>query len=150
MPTYIPVNESYSNQSDLVNVINYVFNPCKVLSNSYGGLQVRLESIESIIKDFLFVKNIYGKTDGRQLRHFIISFDPEDNISPQEALKMAYIASEYYSDYQMVFTVHENKPNLHIHFVMNSVSYKTGKKYAGGECDWYSFVNYCKKRIPNF
>ena len=40
------------------------------------------------------------------------------------------MAENYMAGYQTVFVVHDNTDDLHIHFVINSLSYETGLKYG--------------------
>ena len=39
------------------------------------------------------------------------------------------IGQDYLQDYQTYYAVHDSTDNLHIHFAINAVSYKTGKKW---------------------
>lgn len=41
--------------------------------------------------------------------------------------------------------VHEDTDNIHIHFVMNTVSFVDGLKYSGGYDDLYNLTNYVNK-----
>ena len=58
------------------------------------------------------VSAVYGQNRGVRLRHWIISF--ERNELPDA---------------------------LHIHFVMNMISYLDGKRYAGKKKDFYDYLN---------
>lgn len=53
------------------------------------------------------------------------------------------MACRFYADtYQIVYAVHEDAAHLHIHFVMNMISYLDGKRYAGKKKDFYDYQNY--------
>ncbi len=84
------------------------------------------------------VKNYYGKNSGNQLVHFDISFD-RNVYTAAYADKLARKIAKYYADhYQLVYTVHTKertnddryeKNILHVHMVMNSVSFMDGSEY---------------------
>lgn len=42
----------------------------------------------------------------------------------------------------MVYAVHTNTDDLHIHFVMNQTAFTDGHKYNGKKLDYYQFLNY--------
>ncbi len=61
--------------------------------------------------------------------HIIISFHKDEKISPEEALDMGReFADKFFSGYQSLIGVHQDKDHLHVHIVTNSVSYIDGKK----------------------
>ena len=64
----------------------------------------------------MLVKQHFQKMDGREMRHFIVSFD--EDITPYDAYIMGRQIAAYYAHrYQIVFGVHDDTENLHIHFV---------------------------------
>ena len=72
-------------------------------------------------------------------------------LSPFVAYQIAYQAAWYYGrEYQILFAVHENKQLLHVHFVMNTVSYLDGHKYAGKREDYYKFQDYLIQILKPF
>lgn len=80
------------------------------------------------------VKSLWFQTDGCQLRHFILIFNEREceHIHGPWSLRIgAYQVCEYYADqYQIVFGIHQKRDkSWHIHFVMNTVNFLTGKKY---------------------
>ena len=75
---------------------------------------------------------ICKQAENAGLRHWIISFGARDLISPIQAYYIAVEAARFYADrYQLVFAVHEDTDQVHVHFVMNQVSYVDGRKYSG-------------------
>ncbi len=87
---------------------------------------------ESAHIEFSNTKKLYGKTDGRLYYHFVQSFSTEENISPQTsheiALRLAEEA-EKLQGFEMVVSTHCDRDHIHTHFVLNSVSFETGKKF---------------------
>lgn len=122
------VSEPYLNHDALEKEIHgYVFRKALLI----GGLSVDpLHAAEQMH----LVKRLWFQTEGCQLRHFILSFDNGEceHINGTWSLQAgAYGICEYYADqYQIVFGIHRNREGRwHIHFVMNTVSFLTGKKY---------------------
>ena len=75
-------------------------------------------------------KAYWGKTDGRQGYHIIISFQ-EGEVTPETAMKVIeQFVKEYLGDrFEAVYSVHDNTNHVHGHIVFNSVSCLDGKKY---------------------
>lgn len=69
--------------------------------------------------------------------HYILSFDGSVK-DPEKVYEIGLeIMDEFFSEYQTIFAVHEDTDNLHIHFVFNSVSYVTGKKWCPNHREFY-------------
>lgn len=63
------------------------------------------------------------------MRHFAVSF--EEDISPYDTYVPGLRIAAYYARrYRIVFGVHEDTDNVHIHFVFNTVSFVDGLKYS--------------------
>ncbi len=93
----------------------------------------------------------YGKNSGIKLRHFIISFAPFEKVSPEKANEIGKVATSYFGrEYQAVYAVHESTDNLHIHIVINSVSYIDGHRYGGTKKEFYAFKNYMERVLQQF
>lgn len=76
----------------------------------------------------------------------ILSFDTQETISAYDANQIAYRLALWYSNkYQILWAVHEDTDNIHIHFVMNTTSYLDGRKYRGEKYDYYEFRAYVAK-----
>ena len=85
---------------------------------------------DSVYGSFLNIKNEYGKEEGRQYFHTVISFPKNEKISPEQALDFGIeFAAKQYAGYQCAMAVHTDKDHLHVHFIINSVSYNDGKKF---------------------
>ena len=84
---------------------------------------------ESALDEFRFVKNKFGKIDGRQYYHIVQSFSPEDKLTPETAHEIGLRFAEYFSGYQVVVATHCDRDHLHNHLVMDSVNMENGKKF---------------------
>ena len=91
---------------------------------------------EKIYEQFNQTKDFYNKNEGRQYKHYVISFEAKDNITKDEALKISedFIENNL-KGYEGFIAIHNDK-NLHSHIVINSVSLETGKKYNESSKDY--------------
>lgn len=122
------VNKPNRSYKGMKNTINYVLRDDKTLSKFISGVGLNPNKAYS---EMLTLKNIMGKTDKRLWYHFIQSFPPYDNVTPQIALEVAHKLAEYFKDeYQILIAVHEDKEHIHTHFILNTVNIVTGKKYT--------------------
>ena len=83
-------------------------------------------------------KKQFGKMGGNVAYHGFQSFKPGE-VTPEEAHKIGMeTAKQMWGDeYQIVVTTHLNTDSLHNHFVINSVSFKTGRKFENHVSDHY-------------
>ena len=81
----------------------------------------------------------------------MLSFSKEERVTPGIANNYALGIKEYYADeFQIVYAVHNNTDDVHIHFVMNTVSYLDGHKYAGKREDYYEFQDHLIQILKPF
>lgn len=83
-------------------------------------------------------KKQFGKMGGNVAYHGYQSFKPGE-VTPEEAHKIGMETAKqmWGADYQIVVTTHLNTDSLHNHFVINSVSFKTGRKFENHVSDHY-------------
>ncbi len=139
--TVVGVNDNikYTDQNSYRDVVMYICNPEKTRYIGFCGVS----SIEAAAKEMSEVVEFFGKDRGKRVRHTILSFQSHDSTTPCEAYMYAKQIAEYYSDrFQIVFAVHENTDNLHVHFVMNMTSYRDGRRYSENHKDFRAFLNY--------
>lgn len=143
MPIIKVVNEPYPTAEDLYRLLDYL----KRGGELYGlGLDP-----EHACYQMCLVKQLWQKTDGRQCRHFIVSFSDSETIEIDEAVYYGYRIAGYYSgQYQIVFSLHLRTDHIHLHFVLNSVSHVNGKKYSGGLEDYLRFREYVQELMPQW
>lgn len=129
------------NSEGLKNAINYVLNPEKTQNGYLTGSNCGMNAEEAYAA-FMDTKGCYGKYDGRQGYHFIISFDEKDNVSHGVMLNvMAEFAERYLGeDFDYVYSVHDDKGHTHGHLVFNSVNRNTGYKYRYEKGDWAKYI----------
>lgn len=133
------VNKKYSDISDVSNLIYYITNPQKCHSGCIGAQGVGNRSLYEILKQMMKTKQNYNQTQGRLVLHYVVSFSNEEMqiINPIDALHIGYeIAANLFPGHQVIFGVHEDTDNLHIHFVVNSTNYYTGQQFSAGRRDF--------------
>ena len=109
-------------------VMTYTTNPDKTEKQFYTtGINCE---VKDAVKQMQFVKTIYGKENGILAFHVYQSFN-EGEVTSGIAHEIGVkLANEMWGDrFQVVVSTHLNTQHLHNHFVINSVSFKDGKKY---------------------
>jgi hypothetical protein len=90
----------------------------------------------------------FGKTEGRQGYHIIISFEEGEVDAPTAFEIVGKFVDEYLRDeYQAVYAVHDNTVHIHGHIVFNSVNFVTGKKYRYQKGDWAKYMQSITNRL---
>ena len=109
-------------------VITYATNTDKTEKQFYTtGINCE---VKDAVKQMQFVKTLYGKENGILAFHAYQSFN-EGEVTPKIAHEIGVkLANEMWGDrFQVVVSTHLNTQHIHNHFVINSVSFKDGKKY---------------------
>lgn len=139
--------------SRLDQVLNYVANKNKTFNQEYGNVYDNLHNLidyvgaeyktekqyyvsgincskETALDEMIITKKQYGKTDGIQAFHIIQSFK-EGEVTPELAHKVGMeLAEELFGDrFEVIVSTHLNTNHYHNHIVLNSVSFKDGKRY---------------------
>lgn len=142
----------WSIKNNLKQSINYIINSEKTINKDYGNndynyleysgtkdYDFKNEKAQYVscincseynpYGDMKFTKEQYRKTDGVLAFHGYQSFK-EGEISADIAHEIGVkFVEEMFNDYEVVVSTHQNTNHIHNHFIINSVSYKTGKKY---------------------
>lgn len=111
------------------NELTYVMNDIKTVDGLYVGAR-HISDIKNGTEEMMQVKEFFGKLDGRVATHGVISLDASES-DPKNAGKLMLLLDELmqkvFPDNQVVYAVHTNTENLHIHFILNTVGLD-GKK----------------------
>lgn len=109
--------------------LKYITNDVKTLQGFYVGGR-HITDVKNATEEMLSVKEFYGKMGGRVALHGIISLAAEES-DKNNAGKLMYLLDDLLQDVfpknQVVYAVHTNTENLHIHFIANTVGLD-GKK----------------------
>lgn len=124
------INSDYGKEAykELHNVIEYAEADFKTENQYYvTGLNC---SVESAYEEMLITKKQYNKTGGILGFHAFQSF-AEGEVTPEQAHAIGVkLAQEMWGDrFEVIVSTHLNTKHYHNHFVINSVSFKDGKRY---------------------
>lgn len=146
---YINRDADAGGHSHLKNALEYIMNPLKTENGRYiGGANCLYSTPDLVHQCFMQTKDYYGKTDGRQAYHYILSLDKgEGNPEIMQSI-MKDFCSEYLGDaYEYVYCVHTDKEHMHGHVIFNSVSCKDGLKYHYKQGDWQKYIQPITNRL---
>ena len=140
----------WSIKNNLKQSINYIINPEKTINKDYGKVDYdflegkkdydfKKEKIcyvsylncndDNPYDDMKNTKDYYRKNDGVLAYHGYQSFK-EGEVTPDMAHEIGVkFVEEMFKDYEVIVATHQNTNHIHNHFIINSVSFKTGKKY---------------------
>lgn len=143
----------YHDSEAVDTVLSYCVQECKTPSSLIGGYGV---NVKQASYEMQRLTDAYGKSNGLHLRHMVLSFSKyeltelgDDAIG--EIYKIAKYTAQYYAnEYQIVYAIHEDTGNCHVHFVMNTTSYVNGKKYRGDKADYYQFQAYLRQFLAEY
>lgn len=121
---------------DLDSVIKYADNGSKTEQHMYTTALNCTR--EFAAQEFELTKELYDKRGGIVAVHATQSFE-ETDLSPKEAHEIGMqLAKEMWGDnFQVIVSTHLNTDHVHNHFVINSVSFKDGRKYHLTNYRWH-------------
>lgn len=121
--------------------INYIVKEEKTEEKLISGINC---NPDTAIDEMKATKELYNKTDGRQYAHFIQSFNPKDNISPEKAHQIGLEwlkKNEKFDGFEIVMATHKDKEHIHNHFIINSVNFKDGHKLHTNKKEYQEMKN---------
>lgn len=131
-----------NSHSSITHIFNYVTKNEKTIGKKLcSGFNC---NIDTAVLEMETTKKLYNKTDGRTYKHFVQSFSPEENITSQQAHKLAgeFVKEcPLFSDFEVIYCTHIDKKHIHTHFIVNSVSYLDGHKFSMSKKDLENMKN---------
>lgn len=80
-------------------------------------------------REFMATKKVYGKADGIFFYQYAQSFSPTEKLTPEQAHEISMeFAEKAWPGQEVLVATHCDTNHLHSHFVINSVSFESGKK----------------------
>ncbi|MEG0273057.1 MAG: relaxase/mobilization nuclease domain-containing protein [Hydrogenoanaerobacterium sp.] len=125
-----PIKVRVGNLAGLREVLEYIKNGDKTENEMLIYTKNLLKGVE--FQQMVNTKRLFRKDSGRQYAHFVQSFDPKDDVSPALAYQIGqeFIRRfEKFNNFQVVMAVHTNEPQMHAHYIINSVSPVDGHKW---------------------
>lgn len=126
MAHIILIKNDYPDHLSLNRTLNYIFR-----SGIVGGYAV---DPNHAYQQMLAVKTAFQKTGGVVLKHFVISFTNNESyqLSPDDALTLAFEVGKTFQYFQLAYALHLDTSKMHLHFILNPVSFVDGRKYSEG------------------
>lgn len=110
-------------------VMNYAMNPDKTMFEGQCLVSGLNCSSQTVYHEFVNTKLFYGKDSGRMYYHMTQSFPKGEAVPPKIAHEMAVKLAEHFKDYEVLICTHLDRDHIHSHFIINSVSFETGRKF---------------------
>lgn len=120
--------KAVNSKSSIATAINYITKKEKTEEKLISGIDC---NPKTAIDEMKATKELYDKDSGRQYAHFIQSFNPKDNISPEKAHEIGkeFIEKNHkFQGHEIVLATHKDKEHIHNHLIINSVNYENGSK----------------------
>lgn len=142
MPNIIIVKNTYPDFGALERTLNYIQR-----SSIVGGYAL---DPSFAFQQMAKLKTVWHKEDGVQLLHFIIAFTHQEafRISVDEVLELGFQIGILFSDYQLAYAVHMDSSRLHLHCILNTVSFVDGHKYSDGLAGFWRLKTMLQTQFP--
>jgi hypothetical protein len=142
------VIKAVSSRARIETAINYITQEEKTDEKLISGIEC---SPDTAIEEMKTTKELWNKTDGRQYKHYVQSFPPEEKITPQQAHEIAQeLCFKRFKGFEVLIATHKDKDHIHSHIIINSVNYENGRKIQDSGKDLQSMKDYsdklCKER----
>ena len=138
MATVKSVKSAIKSSEYVVKSIKYILSPEtksgdeKCVQSSF--LNCCNNSIDSLVTQFDVIRFAFGKNDKILAHHYVQSFSPNEKITPELAHKIGEELAECVAPgFQVIVATHVDRDHIHNHFLINSVSTKTGSKWLGNQ-----------------
>ncbi|HWS41783.1 MAG TPA: relaxase/mobilization nuclease domain-containing protein [Pseudoflavonifractor sp.] len=109
--------------------MNYAMRDDKTLWNGENLVSGLNCSPQTVYNDFINTKLLHGKDGNRMFYHMVQSFPKGEAVPPETAHEMAVKLAAYFKDYEVLVCTHTDRDHIHSHFIINSVSFETGRKF---------------------
>ena len=122
--------KAVSSKSPIKTAIAYVSKAEKTdqkILSSYN-----LTTPETAYDEMQITKLLWNKTDGRTYKHYVQSFAPNEEITPEQAHAIAKEFVErcpQFKGFEVLIATYQDREHIHTHFIVNSVSFEDGHKF---------------------
>lgn len=131
MPIVRFIKNEKQNPSSMKGSIDYCLQKYKTVDALTGHRYVSGINCNGLnaYKEFMTTKLANNANDGRYFYQYVQSFSPKDNVDYDKAHKIALeFAEKAWQGHEVLVTTHCDRNHIHTHFIINSVSFETGKK----------------------
>lgn len=140
-------NPFYNDPKSILEELHYIYKEEKYIYKGSDNLYISSDP-RVLANQFSYIKSYYRKHSGKQLEHFVLSFDSTDeeyDISLNTMVSVAsHITNFVLYEYQTAYAIHKpsaNNPCYHIHFIVNSINMLTGHHFRINKSTFYPFIN---------
>ncbi len=131
----------YPEDEDMLHLVKYIAGKGKNEAGeqvAYVGAKGVSKDCEKAVKQMITVQKAYKKNNKRRMYHLIVSFPEEyDEWYATECAKR--IAMLFQERFQMYYALHTATDNPHVHYGINAVSFKDGKKLHMSKKEFEAF-----------
>ena len=136
MATFTAIKNRGGGRGALAGVLWYTQQEEKTLREGQWLVSGWNCTAQSALSEMQLTKERFRKTDGRQYYHFVQSFAAADDLTPQEAHTIALeLAQREFPDFEVLVATHIDTDILHSHLIVNSVSFRDGRKLHQSAAD---------------
>ena len=131
MPIVRFIKNEKQNPSAMKGSIDYCLQEFKTVDAQTGKRYVSGINCNGLnaFKEFMTTKLANNASDGRLFYQYVQSFSPKDNVDYDKAHEIALeFAEKAWKGHEILVTTHCDRNHIHTHFLINSVSFETGKK----------------------
>ena len=131
MATVNYIQEKTQSSSVMKKVIDYCSREDKTIEQKTGIRYLTGINCSGINanNDFMTTKTLFQKTNGFMFYHYDQSFHPDEIITHDKAHEIAKeFAEKAWPGHEVLVATHCDAKHIHSHFVVNSVSFRDGKK----------------------
>lgn len=134
----------YKTHGSMKRVIDYVTNLEKTKEDLIKGFNC---SPQNAYEEFLINKMLWDKTedgDRRMIIHFVQSFSPDENITPEITSEIAgkLLRHELFEGFQAIYATHLDTKHIHTHFVIDACNKENGNQWHISEKDLQKIKDY--------
>lgn len=135
--------KAVSSRASIGRAIKYVTKDEKTEEKLISGIEC---SPDTAIEEMKATKELWGKTEGRQYKHFVHSFPPEEKITPEQAHEIAkQLCGERFKGHEVLIATHQDSDHIHSHIIVNSVNYDDGHKLQWSKADLEQMKRDCNE-----
>ena len=136
MATFTAIKNKTQSRGALSRALDYVKQEKKTLWEGRKLVSGHNCVAQSAYDEMMTTKRRFRKTDGRMFYQFVQSFDPAENVTPQEVHAIGLeLAQRLFPEFEVVVATHVDADHLHNHLIVNSVSWKDGRKLHQNAAD---------------
>ena len=117
--------------ASLKRILEYVTRKGKDQSEVYKAYGVGLnDNIDIAFKEIMFNKRAFDKIDGRQYKHYAISYPPGFNdLETIEKIATRFVKENFLKrGFKCYVAIHQDKDHFHSHIIVDSVNFINGYK----------------------